>query len=216
MEGGGATESFVLGDLGDYKNVDDMAPIASGALVGLNLVAALARFGGIGGISLNTYFDSFGLEGILLNVSYVTLLFQVARWAYTCFYSSGDREWSPFVFVCIVMGMQFVNDLIFYYGPLSIVPNGKNDMIDILKRYVAENGSRVLAGHALFLIFVAVIAMFIKESSTLFTYLVIAISLYTLPLLLTTVGPKPPPPPPKADEKKATTQVEPRWGAGAF
>ena len=215
MEGGGATESFVLGDLGDYKNVDDVTPIVTGGLVGLNLVAALARFGGIGGFSLNTYLDSFGLEGILANTTYITLLFQVARWAYTCFYTSGEREWSPFVFVCILIGLQFLNDLITYYGPLSMIPSGKNDMIDILKRYVAENGSRVIAGHALFLIFVAVTAMFIKESSTLFTTLVVVVSLYTLPLLLTTVGPKPPPPP-KKDEKKEKGSVESRWNGPAF
>lgn len=202
MEGGGATESFVLGDLGDFTQVDDMTSIAAASLVGLDLSILLARFASLGGLSLNTFFDTFGLEGILAGVTYTTLLFQLARWGYTRFYTSGDREWSPFVFVCILIGLQFVNDLILYYAPLKMIPNGKNDMIDVLKRYAAENGSRVLAGHALFMMLVATIAMFMKESSMLFMYLVVAISLYILPFLLTTVGPKPPPPPPT--EKKNT------------
>jgi hypothetical protein len=79
-------------------------------------------------------------------------------------------------------------------------------MIDALKKYAAENGSRALAGHAAFLIFVGVIAMFLKESTFLFTFIVVNITLYLLPLMMTTMGPKPPPPPPPPESQKA-----PQW-----
>lgn len=194
------TEMFVLGDIGDYKSVDDIFAIASASLIGMDIGVLLSRFGGVGGYSLNTYFDTFGLEGVLANMSYIVILFQIARWFYTTFYAVG-RPWSPFVFVCVVTAVQVVHDLIFYYGPLKTIPAGKNEMIDALKRYAAENGSRAISGHVAFLILISAIAMILKESSMLFTFLLISVSLYSLPFLLNTSGPKPPPPPPPPPKK---------------
>jgi hypothetical protein len=202
MDGGGTSELFVLGDIGNYKNVDDFAPIVSASLIGMNFAVTLSRFGSLGGFSMNAYFDTFGLEGILANTSFLVIMFQLTRWAYTTFYTSGERPWSPFVFVCILISMEFLHDLIFYYGPLKSIPAGKNDMIDALKRYAAENGSRALAGHAAFLIFVAVIAMFLKESTFIFTFIVISVTLYMLPFMITTLGPRPPPPPPPPSQQE--------------
>jgi hypothetical protein len=202
MDGGGTSELFVLGDIGNYKNVDDFAPIVSASLIGMNFAVTLSRFGSMGGFSMNAYFDTFGLEGILANTSFLVIMFQLTRWAYTTFYTSGERPWSPFVFVCILISMEFLHDLIFYYGPLKSIPAGKNDMIDALKRYAAENGSRALAGHAAFLIFVAVIAMFLKESTFVFTFIVISVTLYMLPFMITTLGPRPPPPPPPPQQQQ--------------
>jgi hypothetical protein len=204
MEGGGS-ESFVLGDIGDYKQLNDIAPIVYSSIIGLDFAMMLSRFGGLGGYSLNSYFDNFGLEGLLAGGSYLTILFQIARWSYTSFYMTGERGWSPFVFVCILLILDFLHSMIVYYGILKNIPGGKNDLIDSLKRYAAENGSRALTGHAAFLIFVGVIAMFLKESSSLFTFIIMAIALYSLPFMLTTAGPKPPPPPP-TEEKKAAPQ----------
>jgi hypothetical protein len=205
MEGGGTSESFKLGDIGNYTDLSDLYPIASASLVGINFGVLFARLGGIGGLSLNTYFDTFGLEGVLANVSLLVIIFQVTRWAYTSFYTSGGRPWSPFVFVCVLILVQLLHDLIFYFGALQSMPSGKNDMIDVLKRYAAENGSRAMGGHAAFLIFVAVIAMFLKETTFMFSTLVLVVAFYMLPFIITTLGPKVAPPP--KEEKKVSGQA---------
>jgi hypothetical protein len=46
------------------------------------------------------------------------------------------------------------------------------------------------------LIFVAMAAMFLKERSLMFIVMTSVVTLYLLPFVLTTFGPKPPPPPP--------------------
>jgi hypothetical protein len=43
--------------------------------------------------------------------------------------------------------------------------------------------------------------MFLKESSAMFTVVVVTLGLYVLPFLLNTSGPKPPPPPPPPPKK---------------
>jgi hypothetical protein len=189
-------ESFTLGDIGDYKNIEDAVPIASASLVCLTIALTLARFASLGGYSLNSLVDNFGLEAVLAHTSFVLIIAQLARLAFTMM----GRDWSPFVFVCVLLAVQIVHDLIFYYGPLTI--SGKNDMIDGLKRYVDENGSRVLTGHSVFFIFVAVVAMFFKEN-TMLTFLSGVVALYLIPFVITTVGPKKPVPK-EAPPKKAT------------
>ena len=84
-------------------------------------------------------------------------------------------------------------------------------MIDALKKYSNENGSRALASHAGFLIFVAVAAMFLKERSLIFIIMLSIFTLYLLPFVLTTFGPKPPPPPPAPEKKQAPPSNMQGW-----
>lgn len=202
MDGGG--DNFRLGDIGDFKETDDLWSIASAALVSMNVGLAATRLGGLGGLSLNTYFDTFGIEGYLANISWVTLLFQAARWLYTTFYTIGAaKSWSPFVFVCVLIFVQLIHDLLFYYGLIRIVPGGKNEIVDALRKYANENGSRALLGHAVFLIFTAFVAMWLKETTFIFSLFVVNLAIYFMPLLITTFGPKlAPPPVAKAPPKK--------------
>ena len=202
---------FRLGDIGDYKHADDIIPIGSATIFVINAAAMLTRMGYIGGKSLNTYFENFGLEGILANTSLIVIMFQLTRYLYTKFYTEGGKAWSPFVFVCALIVVQVIHDLIFYFGIINVVPSGNNEMIDALKKYSNENGSRALASHAGFLIFVAVAAMFLKERSLIFIIMLSIFTLYLLPFVLTTFGPKPPPPPPAPEKKQAPPSNMQGW-----
>ena len=207
------TDMFLLGDIGDYKEVSDNIAIGVASLVGLDIGLLVSRFAQVGGYSLNTYFDTFGLEAVVADSCLIMILFQIARWAYTTFYTSGGRPWSPFVFVCFLLAAQVVHNLFIYYGILKSIPAGKNEMIDALRRYAGENGSRAITGHAALLIIISAIAMIFKESSVLFIFLIGLVSLYGLIFLLTTVGPKPPPPPPPPPKKDPFEQklLDPRF-----
>jgi hypothetical protein len=211
MEGGGS-DSFILGDIGSYLQTENVWPILFATVICMDAVIGLSRFAGLGGYSLNAFFDLFGLEGVILILSHTTMLLLITQWAYTTFYMVGERRWSPFVFVCFALLLQTLHDLFWNFVLLSNVPNGKNEMIDIAKKYAQENGSRAFIGHNVLLIFVCVIAMFLKETSQLFTVIVVAIGVGLLPLMLSSVGPKPPPPPPV--EKKKT--VEDNWNGSRF
>jgi hypothetical protein len=191
MEGGGSSAPLGLQDIGDYTETNDLFRIGSASIVGMNFAIALGRLGGIGGISLNTYFDTFGLEGVLANSALVVIMIQIARWIYTTVYTdAAGKTWSPLVFLCIIAMTQVLHDVLFYYGAIKMIPTGNNEMIDALKKYANENGSRALVGHALYLMLVAVIAMALKNTSMMFSFVVTNIALYTLPFVITTFGPK--------------------------
>jgi hypothetical protein len=213
MEFKGTSEDlFRLGDIGNFHTADDIIPIGSATIFAINIVAMLTRLGFVGGKTLNTYFDTFGLEGILANTSLIVILFQLTRFAYTKLYTDAGKAWSPFVFVCALIVMQVLHDLVFYFGVVNVIPSGNNEMVDALKKYSNENGSRALASHAGFLIMVAVVAMFLKERSLIFIIMTSIFTLYLLPYVLTTFGPKPPPPPPPK-EKAVPPPQQAGWGS---
>lgn len=201
MEGGGS--SISLSDIGDYRNIDDIYTILNSSLFTLTLSLLATRIGNLGGFSLNAYFDIFGIEGVLSTVMLMALIFQIARYFYTVLYAKADKSWSPFVFICALVGIQIIHDVAFYYGVINNLPSGKNEMIDILKRYSKENSAPVIGGHAAILVITALVAMITNDMDMVSKFVLLGIVLYSLPYILSIVHkkPAPPPPPPKKKEE---------------
>jgi hypothetical protein len=189
MEGGGiSTSGIQLSNIGDYEDVDDLYTIGSASLFSVFLSIVGARIGNVGGISINTYFDSFGLEGVLSNVMLIVIILQIARWIYSTFYNKFGKPWSPLVFISIVLSLQLIHDVLFYYGVINLLPGGKNEMIDVLKQYAKENKGAAIGGHSIFIIMVSFVAMILKDTSTIIRLLIPAIILYMLPYVLSIVS----------------------------
>ena len=204
VQDGGGKEYIKLGNIGDVGDIHDIYTIASASIVGINIAIAFARLGNLGGLSLNAFFDTFGLEGFLATMFLILIFMQLARWVYTVFYTAGGkREWSPFIFVCIVLLTQVVHDIFFYYGVIDKVPYGENSLVDSLKRYVTENGGQSMGGHAAFLILVSVLSMIFKEISGVLRIFISCLSLYLLPFLISAAARKKTPPPPTKEQVAA-------------
>lgn len=201
MEGGGESSDFQLSDIGDYKDIDDLYTIGSSSIFTLLLFTIATRLGNFGGLTLNTYFDMFGMEGVLSNTMMLILILQTTRYLYTSYYSSYGKSWSPFVFLCIILTIQAIYNAILYFGVINVLPSGKNDMIDILKKYIKENTTSVIIGQSVLLLFTAVVAMIMKDMGTIQLFVITSLVLYTFPFILAFVSkkPLPPPPPPKKE-----------------
>uniref|UniRef100_A0A6C0K0I0 Uncharacterized protein n=1 Tax=viral metagenome TaxID=1070528 RepID=A0A6C0K0I0_9ZZZZ len=205
MEGGGS--SINLSNIGDYRNIDDVYTILNSSLFTLTLSLLATRIGNLGGFSLNTYFDIFGIEGVLSNTMLITLMFQITRYFYTVLYANFDKSWSPFVFICGLLGVQIVHDVVFYYGVINFLPSGKNDMIDVLKQYSKENSTGAIGGHSAVLILTALVAMITNDMDMVSKFVLLGLVLYSLPYIISIVHKKPAPPPPPPAKKEEIRDV---------
>lgn len=190
QEGGGDLIQLKLHDIGDYAEVDDFRPIISGSLVSMNIALALGRMGVLKSNTFNTYFDTFGLEGILANTSLVVLIIQAARWLYTRFYTAGQKPWSPLVFMAVLLATQVTYDMIFYFGIVNQLPPGNNEMVDALKAYAKENGPRALGGQSIFVLVAALFAMLLKEVSFVSSFVIVTATFYLLPYIISIIAPR--------------------------
>jgi hypothetical protein len=191
-----------LADIGNYENMNDFSTIGlSGLFTGLLMILS-ARVGGFGGLPLNTFFDMFGIEGVITIVTFIVVLFQITRYLYTAFYEKSGKTWSPFVFICFLLGAHLIHDLVFYYGIVSQLPKGKNDMIDILRALATNHKVYTLVAHSAILVATALIAMILHEVSDLAKLVVFVVMLYITPYALAIHYPKPAPPPPPPKKEK--------------
>jgi hypothetical protein len=211
MEGGARTDDggLKLGDIGVAGELTDFIPIGTAAVVSLDILLGLNKSVGVGGVGLSSLFDKFGLEAGLLTTTWMALLFQMARWLYTSFYAPTGRPWSPVIFVVILIAVQIVHDLIFYFASLQTMPSRTNEMIDALRAYAQENGRRGLLNHSLLMLVGGVLAMVFCEQTLFANVMAVLIGLYALPYLLAQAGPKPAPPP--APPAKKETWTGPRY-----
>jgi hypothetical protein len=144
----------------------------------------------------------FGLEGVLSIVLLILVLFQITRYLYTVFYERSGKAWSPFVFICFLIGVHLIHDLIFFFAVISQLPKGKNDIIDILRALTASNKTYALLTHSIFLIVTALVAMMVEDMSDLAKLVVLAVVVYLLPYILAIHYPKPAPPPPPSKKEE--------------
>ena len=193
--------SLNLGDISDYTEISHFGAITVAGTFTSFLVVLSARLANFGGVAMNTYFDMFGMEGVLSIVLLILVLFQITRYLYTVFYEKSGKAWSPFVFICFLIGVHLIHDLVFFFAVITQLPKGKNDMIDILRAMTASNKTYALLTHSAFLIVTALVAMMVEDMADLAKLVVLAVVLYLLPYILSIHYPKPaPPPPPKKKE----------------
>jgi len=216
MEGGGYSStgggfsggpSIHLSNIGKYESVDEIATIANAGLFTTLLAIVSARIGQVGGTSLNTYFEVFGLEGIVSCVMLVAILFQIARYFYTTLYATYERAWSPFIFICFLLGTQVVSDLAFYYGVVNVLKEKQNYMIDMIRKYIGENKWGALGGHSVFIVLTALVAMILNESSDLSKIVLFGVVAFLIPYALSIRYMKPAPPVPVAPPPKTMTDA---------
>lgn len=213
MEGGGGASSFVrLGEIGDYRKVEQTVSTTQAALFSVLLILLSARIGNAGGPSLNAIFDQFGLESVVLLVAMLTILLQVTRYFYSAVYGGYGKPWSPFIFVCVAIAVQLVHDVLFKYGILNTVARGKNDLVDAVQAYVADAKMVAFGANVAVIAVTAIIAMILHDIGDLEKYVFVALVVAGIIYALSGVSAKPVVPVAKAPEKKKEEMRDMRYG----
>jgi hypothetical protein len=187
---GGAPSSFMtnindLPNISDFKDTSILPFLATGILFVDVFVLFLTRYYQVGGKSLNLWYDTFGLEGVIADVGIIFIGFLLAQYIYS-FYVAPLYGWSPFLFVVLLVCIQLLHDLGFYYGVIKPIPKGHNAMIDTYKVYAEENGAKILAGDSLLMIGSAIATFGLLSIPVPAAIFVGAVTIYALPHILNT------------------------------
>jgi hypothetical protein len=180
--------SFELGDISNFREVSDLAYIFFGILTVDVLVLFLTRYYKVGGKYLNEWYDKFDLLAVLADVMIILIGFIIARYLYTIYFYE-KFGWSPIYFMVLLVAVQLIHDVLFYYAVIKPIPEGHNQMMDTFKRYAEDLGGKVLGGDALLMIFSALFAMIYKSISVDKFYTINALVVYALPYILFTRNP---------------------------
>jgi hypothetical protein len=182
------TSSFELGDISNFREVSDLLYIFFGILTVDVIVLFLTRYYKVGGVYLNEWYDKFDLLAVLADVMIILIGFLIARYLYTIYFYE-KFGWSPIYFMILLVVVQAIHDIIFYFGVIKPIPEGHNQMMDVFKRYADELGGVVIGGDALLMIFSALFAMIYKSISVDKFYTINSLVVYALPYILFTRNP---------------------------
>lgn len=126
------------------RSVADLAQLFMATLSLDTSVLFLVRYLDVGGKSLNKWYDRFGLSAVLCDVSAIVIGFLLAHVVYPFVFSS----YSLPLYLGLVVIVQMIHDLFFYFFVIQPFPTGHNQMMDVFKEYAAEKGGRILVGDA--------------------------------------------------------------------
>lgn len=106
------------------------------------LVMFGARYYGIGGKSLNNWYDRFGIVAVLSDVTIIMIGFLIADYLYPYI----TEKYSTSLFLALVVVVQAIHDILFYLFVIKPFPRGHNEMMDVFQDYANEKGGKIILG----------------------------------------------------------------------
>lgn len=170
-------------DISNFENSADLPLILAAILLVDVLVIVIARFTGLFGTVINTWYDRFGLSAVLADVGIIFLGFLVGRWIYTK-YIKPRYGWDGWLFTALMLVVQMVHDALFYVGVIRPLGRGDNSMIDVMKDYSLAGGWKILVADAGMVAASAGIAMAYKAAAAPAVVALTSLAAYALPYLL--------------------------------
>jgi hypothetical protein len=171
-------------DISDMYNLADWSYLLVAAIAVEVIVIAITRFvPSFSGKYLNLWYSRFKLNAILADVLSVLIGFGLAKYFYTEFiYPTND--WNPLYFTGTAVGIQMIHDILFYFGVIKQLPEGKNGIIDVMRPYGDAGGPKLVLGDSLIMTATSVGAMLLKATSPHIVLFLGLVAAYSLPYFL--------------------------------
>jgi hypothetical protein len=174
-----------LPNISNYKDVNNLPYFMLGILIVDVVVLFLVRYIGIGGKSLNVWYDKFGLQAVIADVFIILIGFIIAQYIYTT-YIMPYYGWNVIIFLSLVVCVQIIHDLALYFFIILPFPKGHNSIIDMYKIYAQENGNQIIIGDALLMIASAFVTFCLKYLPNYITIHIGIVTVYILIYILNT------------------------------
>jgi len=184
--GGARASSSSLPDISNWRDPTLFATILVSALIVEVLTIFFTKyFPDTLGKPLNQWYDQFQLSAVLCDAGILIIGVILTQFLYTYFFAP-THGWNPLIFLAVLVGVQLLHDLFFYFAVIQPIPKGHNDMMDTMKTYSKGAGPMILVGDAILVLATATIAMALKEQSIPTLMFAGLGAAYTIPYILTT------------------------------
>jgi hypothetical protein len=172
-------------NIGNYKASEDWYYLLPATLLVDVIVIFFTRYASsIAGVSLNNWYDNFGLAAVLSDVSIILIGIAIARYIYTYFFQE-QEGWNIYYFIGVAVLVQILHDVFFAVAIVKPIPKGHNEMIDVFKAYIS-GGPKIIAADAGMIAASIGIASLLKNQDFHYTVSLSLMTVYTLSYILFT------------------------------
>jgi len=183
---GGARTSSSVPDISNWRDPTLFATIVISVLIVDIIVLFFARyFPDTLGKPVNQWYDEFQLSAVISDVGIIVIGFVLAQVLYTYFFAP-TYGWNIWIFLALLVGVQLLHDLFFYFAVIQPIPKGHNEMMDTMKAYSKGGGAMILLADAGMMLASAAIAIALKDQSIPTLLMTGLGAVYIVPYILTT------------------------------
>lgn len=153
----------MFGDLTTISQTNTMVSYIAAVVVVEFIILVLFRLTNspLTGKEINEWYDTYGLDALLLDMLSATIGFVLAAFAYPLFFS----EFNLGYFLLVILVIQIAHDYLFWRYVIVPIPKGHNKVIDTLKVYAEQaKGGAIIGDSVIYILAVPIASMLLYAS----------------------------------------------------
>ena len=161
------------------NNIKDYLPLLNAVLITDLLFIIFLTIGLINSKILKSWYNKYTLSAVIADVLIIMIVLLITNKIYYYIF----KEFSLIKFIILALILQIIHDILFYIL-ITIIPRGKNQMIDTFKDYAKEVSYYAIIGDSLMMISACLICYYLINFDTNTNIIILILSLYIMPYLL--------------------------------
>jgi hypothetical protein len=161
------------------NNIKDYLPLLNAVIITDLLFIVFLTFGLINSKVLKLWYDKYTILAVIADVLIIMIGILITNKVYYYIF----KDFSLIKFIILAVILQIIHDILFYIL-ITIIPRGKNKMIDTFKDYAKEVSFFAIIGDSLMIISACLIFYYLLNLDINTNIIILIVSLYIMPYLL--------------------------------
>jgi len=168
-------------NISNFYQVKDYLPLLNAILITDLLIIFLLIIRVIKSEVLKEWYREFNLSAVIADVLIIFIGFIITRYIYKFIFS----EYNIVTFLLLAVFVQIVHDILFYFL-FTIIPTGKNKMIDVFKKYGKEVGYKAILADSSMMIIAGITASILSGFNLNTNLIILILTVYIIPYAIYT------------------------------
>ena len=161
------------------NNIKDYIPLLNSVIITDLLFMIFIALGLINSKVLKDWYNKYTLSAVIADVLIIVIVLLITNKLYYYIF----KEFSIIKFIILALILQIIHDILFYVL-ITIIPRGKNRMIDTFKDYAKEISFYAIIGDSLMIISACLIFYYLINMDINTNIIILIVSLYIMPYIL--------------------------------
>jgi hypothetical protein len=161
------------------NNIKDYLPLLNAIIITDLLFMIFIALGLINSKVLKDWYNKYTLSAVIADVLIIVIVLLITNKLYYYIF----KEFSIIKFIILALILQIIHDILFYVL-ITIIPRGKNRMIDTFKDYAKEISFYAIIGDSLMIISACLIFYYLINMDINTNIIILIVSLYIMPYIL--------------------------------
>ena len=170
----------MFADISQFAKLSDYLPILNGCLLA-DIIIIIYTFYYLKTDTLKLWYKKYTLSAVITDTLILVIGIIIARALYSRIFGP---EFNIIKFIFLVLCIQIIHDVIFYFGIIKPLPRGANNMIDLFKDYGEEVKGGAILGDSVMMIIATLLASLLANYNNNTNIIIIIILVYLMPYIV--------------------------------